>query len=485
MAETKYIKYVNSPNIYINRMYRKFGAEEEIDPRRFLPLLFQDLDVSFVNALRRAFISEIRNLAFAPDDNATKHPIDIIINTSQYHKEILIDRFGFITLNTQYIEYSQMNPVDLKFILCNPENSDQSLKNTSSKIMKITIRKHLKIYYLSKEVDEDVHRMICPFDSLLMTLNPNEEILAVMYPSYGTGTQHPIWHTCVTMYKFATSKDMDLLYENRLQDVVSIDDIGSHKPDKSGLRYIAEKTVDQYTANWIYESKKDADWDAYQPKKGDVVYISDHKKYVVFDGNLWAPDSDDVESNVEQMAYLGNQKKTPQAIMMVIESIDKFESVEVLRRGIDALRSKLEEIYKDFSKIDENPKISMEYDEKIPNFAKFKILGEDHTLGLILECACLAKLKELIALCLPGESKDDKKVELQILLECFSGYRKTHPLDNFIELIIRTPTSCKLDIPRDYVADNTPLGLVINATHDMISLCEELLHEVSLLFGQN
>ena len=50
---------------------------------------------------------------------------------------------------------------------------------------------------------------ISPYDSLLMTLNPNESIFHVtMTPSQGTGRQHARWHSVCIMYKFGTEYDI-------------------------------------------------------------------------------------------------------------------------------------------------------------------------------------------------------------------------------------------------------------------------------------
>jgi DNA-directed RNA polymerase subunit L len=301
-----------------------------------------------------------------------------------------------------------------------------------------------------------------------------------MYPSYGTGRQHSRWHSSVAMYKFATETDLDVLKDHKIPDVIDIVNLAEIKEPKNGDRYIAETTVEKFSEGYVYEYN-DNKWDEYVPNINDAVTVTKQKQYLVFMDDHWVHRKD-VESNSDQQKYLGYEQKLPTHVIMTIESIGKFSSVSVLRRGIDALKSTLVSTLHEFANIDASNKVSMDYNNNTPNFAKFRILDEEHTLGLLLDCSCLNKLKELIIQSLPEEEKTDKNAILQVLLQCICGYRKTHPLDNFIELIIRTPLDHKLPIPPEYAHLNVPLGLVIVAVQDAITLCDRLLQEVSSLF---
>ena len=96
--------------------------------------MFTNYDYSIVNALRRIGTTELQTYAFEPKN------IKIMSNTSQYHSEVLIDRLGFITLK------QQAELKEITFFLCDEKNSEQPLKNSTSKVLEVYVHKHLKAY---------------------------------------------------------------------------------------------------------------------------------------------------------------------------------------------------------------------------------------------------------------------------------------------------------------------------------------------------
>jgi len=361
---------------YINSRYQKYGIVEPIDQNKFLPIMFTDVDIAMVNALRRIYTSEIDTLAFGSDN------IQIEYNKSQYHREVLIDRMGFITIDTDFVVKNRLDPEDLVFVI---GDGDRPLKNNTQTIIKIKIHDHLSVSYKGEP-----HNIkdICPFNSLLMTLKPTEEIRIIMHPSFGSGRQHPRWQSSVTMYKFASANDL----------LVSPQNI--------------------------------------------------------------------VESNPEQMGYVGHEDKKPKAIILTIESVGKSASINVLKRGIQLLKGKIEHLKSDL--LLPKPTLStIEFIPSIPNLVKLIIPNEDHTIGRVLETVCLNKLIQLTAEIPNG------------LMESLSGYRKPHPLDNYIELIIRIPME-QLSFPnKQYDHLMPPLRLIIFAMDDVVKLCDNLIQDVS------
>lgn len=400
-SSTKYLTYLPSQDNYLNNMYRKFDFEEKVDMENFMPVKFENVDVSIVNGLRRICISEIKNLAFSQFDDQKNEKIKIKTNTSQYHREVLIDRLGFITINMDFVETKKLEAKDLEFMLCDPNDTEKPLKNTSTTILKVQVQEHLKVYYKGKELDIV---SLCPYNSLLLTLNPSEEIYVVMSPTIDVGRHHPRWQSSYVMYKFATQYDLN--------------------------------------------------------------------------------PSQKIETNKEQMEYIGHDTRKPNSIIFTIESNGKMKSRNVLTKGIEVLKNKL-----DITRLKLlSNEIAIESDVNMPTFAKLTFVDEDHTLGQILEYVCLNKIKELITTAVQNLIKSGKlspdnreKEEMNILLECLCGYRKSHPLDNHVELIIRTPIHYNFMLPQSYNQFATPIGVVIMSIESTINLCEQLLNNVSTL----
>ena len=373
---------------YINKKYKLYGIEEEVSAESFLPIRLTNVDISVANALRRIFTSEIPNLGFNQDN------VKIISNTSQYHREVLIERLGFITVDTLASE--KYNQSDLVFSICDANDPSKPLKNDTNSVLKVTVHKHI---YIQNSVKRSKIKTetLCPFDSLLLTLNPGESIHTVAQATLGTGRQHAIWQSSIVMYKFETKMDR----------------------------------------------------------------------------------TDQLESIEDEQNYLGRDKKQPDGVILTIESIGKFSSVAILKRGISVLKKKLENFRYHLLNHDTSDKVSVEIDENIPNLVKLKINNEDHTLGHVLESACLTKLKELIkttVYAIQNSEVDNPDLEMDLLLESLSAYRKTHPLNNYIELSARTPEKHELSFPQgkfDGVVNHT-IRMILFAVEDVITICDEL-----------
>lgn len=410
------LTYLNTQDIYINNLYRKLGFEKDVNLNQFLPIKFNLIDVSVANGLRRIFTSEIRTLAFSQYDENKVEKIFIKSNTSQYHRDVLIDRVGFITIDVDFIEQQEYDAQLLEFVIANESNSDMPLNNTTNSIIKITVHQHIIGYFDGKKLQQDTLKKICPFDSLIMTLKPNEEILITMKPTFGTGYQHPRWQSSCVMYKFGTELDLKIEYkmEDKLED---------------------------------------------KPKDKPKVKV---------------------ETNDEQMNYIGNKTKIPEFTIITIESIGKMSSYNVLMKGLLVLKNKLTSTKDKIL----SEQLKIEYDTNMPTMATFKIEHEDHTLGNILQFGCLVQLKTLIRekveqLIQNGKIQEDaSQVEQNdALFECLFGYRKTHPMENWIELIVRTPTRYNLDYQKDYVKLTPPIALVATAIDYLNTLCKKMIRD--------
>ena len=388
---------------YINTLSKKLECEPTpINREFFLPIMFTNYDYSIVNALRRIGTTELETYAFDP-----KH-IKIMNNISQYNSEVLIDRLGFITLNQQIKNLSEMT-----FFLCDEHDPEKPLKNTTSKVLDVSVYKYLKVFTTKTPTHEGI-KVISPHDSLLMTLNPNESIHVMMTPIKGTGRQHARWQSSIIMYKFGTEGDRIM-----------------NKPN---------------------------------------------------------PPEDLIETNKQQMAYIGSEQKIPVDIILTIESIGKIPSELILQQSIKHLIQKIEVIKNLLIK----PNLRDEMDlflsdqEKVlisdktldGLLVKLKINGEDHTLGHVLEYACMTHLWHLIHAQIPKEED-----QYRVRSESLCVYRKPHPLDDYIELIVRLPqTPLQINpVSRDH---SLVMSFIIESlTWFLKEVCQVMSKQIDNLFG--
>lgn len=196
-------------------------------------------------------------------------------------------------------------------------------------------------------------------------------------------------------------------------------------------------------------------------------------------------DPNHLETNDEQMDWLGKETGTPTGFILHLESVGKLPCVDVMKQSLSILSNKLE-IFKtnvisfmnDSKQI--NPSVSYQLDANIPNLLTLKIVNEDHTLGNLLADFCLKQLTKEI-----NKVVKSPQQQIEVLTECLSSYRKPHPLDNYCNVMIRTPQSASLKLPNlnsvnDSQIQQLPsLHLVLLAVEDAQTLCNSLLKQLN------
>ena len=109
---------------------------------------------------------------------------------------------------------------------------------------------------------------------------------------------------------------------------------------------------------------------------------------------------------------------------------------------------------------------------------KLKINGEDHTLGHVLEYACMTHLWHLIHAQIPKEED-----QYRVRSESLCVYRKPHPLDDYIELIVRLPqTPLQINpVSRDH---SLVMSFIIESlTWFLKEVCQVMSKQIDNLFG--
>lgn len=205
------IRFIKSNANYLNDLSSKLGITQNSDLQHLMPVLFSNFDKSFVNSLRRVIQAEIPVYAFDPtpidSSQQPNHPTTKIVhNTSQYNSEVLMQRFGLLSINTDYINQHNYDPSKLKFILCDSDVQSKSFKNKTNQIIQVMLKDDVQVFYDDKKIPIDP---FCEYNTLLLTLRPEEEIFAVMSPVLGIGKDNARWQSGFSMYKFCTKKDLE------------------------------------------------------------------------------------------------------------------------------------------------------------------------------------------------------------------------------------------------------------------------------------
>ena len=155
------------PTTHLNKRYKPYGIKADVSREHLLSVRLEHVEVALANALRRIMVDEIETWAF-PDANVKLH-----FNTSQYQREVLIKRLGFLTLNAN----GEADFNDLVFALCDAEDLAQPLQNTGHSILKVTVNEHLYVQKVSTR-ERIPTQHVCPYNSFLLTLNPGEGVHA-------------------------------------------------------------------------------------------------------------------------------------------------------------------------------------------------------------------------------------------------------------------------------------------------------------------
>ena len=172
-----------------------------------------NIDVSFVNAIRRVILSDLDSYAFETS-NYTNSKVKIIENTSSLHNEFILHRIGLIPI------HNITDPSDYKFIL--------NIQNNTNNIIDVTT-KDIEVINLKTNIKEDTLKFFPPNNItgdniLIIKLKPNpgkegEKLHIEAIASKGTGSDN-IRYSLVSNVRF-TNKIDDEKYKDALDNHLS------------------------------------------------------------------------------------------------------------------------------------------------------------------------------------------------------------------------------------------------------------------------
>jgi len=410
---------------YLNKKYRLpkkedqfLGFEQEVSKEKHLPLKLTEVHYTFANALRKVFTAEVPVLAINIDIESES--IALEASNTQYHRDVLLDRIGFIPLDTKALIGENLS--DIEFRICDPTDPKKPLRNETSNTMLVQLHKHLQTYRVSTQsrlvTDKGLPQFV-PLDMLLLTLRPKEEVHAIMRAEWGTMRKHARWQASLVSFKYETAQDATDELETNEQ---LMDYLGHDNEEPRGIMMVVE-SFERLDANQVVlkglESFKD--------------------KCLFFK---------------QQILDYNANGKADYLTVDIDPNITNYTKMKILNdyRPLTAV-------------VDKNP----------------NILGEFHTLGPVLETYVLRKLMDLIKVTVQAEKDPNpKEAELRLLRESLCAYRKPHPLDAYVEFNVRTPKEPALAFPAgryDEITDH-PLRLVLLTIDDLEALCDQLMAQV-------
>ena len=341
----------------------------------------RNLDLSFVNSLRRIIMSEVPTVGFRTEPY-TKSTIKIIKNTSSLHNEFISHRIGMIPVGIKDVD--NYDPLQYKYIL--------NIKNETTEIINVTTK---DINVMRLDTDSDTYKQI--------SIKERDSF----FPP------DPI------------SKDYILI--NRL------------KPDTSGEGDGEELYIEATAV--VSNGKENARWSPISEvsfnnkvdnlKKATVLQQIKDTFKAKNDGNMTADEEKALEHrfNIFEVdrIYHVNEKNEPNIFEFRIESIGILNPKIIFLKAINILEKKINNFLINLTNKDDA--VTIKDSKTLQNTIDIIILNEDHTLGNLIQ----SHFNYYDELNNKNFSEDKDNIN-------YIGYYEPHPLDNKIVLRIGLKT---------------------------------------------
>lgn len=305
---------------------------------RNLSFEINNLDVSFVNALRRIIISEVSTIGFRtePYDKST---VKILANTSSLHNEFISHRFGMIPVG--FSDVDNYNELDYKFVL--------NIQNTTNEIINVTT-KNIDIY---KRSDEGSDYILVEDDKIRDSFFPpdpisNDYILINRLKPDTTGNKNG-----EHLHIEATAVKSNGKENSRWSPVC--DSSFNNKIDETKALTVLDSIKDEF--------KQKNNGNMTQEQEKAITH-----RFKIFEAGRHYHTNDNLEPNVFEFR---------------IESIGIISPKNILLSAINVLKNKLNKFLENINN-DNSDVIILESDTIQKSF-DIHITNEDHTLGYLVQ----------------------------------------------------------------------------------------------------
>lgn len=314
-----------------------------------LTFRISDINVSLANGIRRIILSEIPSVVFRTSPYE-RNMADIAINTTRFNNEIIKQRLSCIPIHITDTEF------DIKGYIIEIDK-----KNTTDTIHFATTE-DIKVKNISNDTylqDTDIRRMFPP---------------------------DPI-----------TKEFIDIV---RLRPALSKTLEGEHikMTCKFSIGSAKENSSFNVASTCCYSAAQDAIGIAKVWAEKVKVYKSEGKK------------QDEIDAMKEDWTLLDAKRiTTPNAFNFIIESVGVFPAESIVEKACQVMINKLAKFINDVRERDE---MIVESDNTIDNCYDINLVGEDYTLGKVIEYLIYANY---------FDKDDDTKVVT------YCGFIKPHP----------------------------------------------------------
>lgn len=375
------------------------------------------LDKSIVNSLRRTLLSEIPCVAFRVEEGATKDMVMEVNNTS-LHNEFLMHRFSMVPLYLDPLTYEKQ----YLFYL--------NVKHTSNHPFKFVTTDDIKIYPLKQgvEVGDTVDIDKYDFQKPLSKAEHSEIFRTFEF----RGQKYPILLT-----ELKSTDSDDLFQELVCYGVPSVSD---------GLEHARWKAVSD--AMYTFLPDEEMFMKVANDKAG-------HKKII---------DDDERASFIESLRLAEGERyfyrdmhNEPNRYTFTVTSVHKFTSKELFIMATEIMIQKLETLNQHIiNSTNEGTSTVLVEPHVNDKTYKLKLCGQNDTVGNALQSHIVNK-----------HCGQDSLVT-------FCGYKKSHPLEEYVTLFIGLNPSNGIVDKSDEMKMNALVNYMDEVIKDLIGVYRDI-----------
>lgn len=380
------------------------------------------LDKSIVNSLRRTLLSEIPCIAFRVEEGTNKDIIMEVNNTS-LHNEFLMHRLSMVPL---YIDPEKYDSQYLFYL---------NVKHDSNHPFKFVTTDDIKIYPLKNGVTPGETIDLDNFDmNKPLSKNEHNEIFR---PYEFRGKQYPI---LLTELKATDSEDT---YQELIcYGVPSISDAREHAAWKA-------------VSDSIY---------TFLPNEELFLKVANDKA-----GHNKIIDDEERDKFIESLRLAESERYFYRDIFneanrytFTVTSVHHYSSKQLFILATDIMIDKLEILKQHFINMVSGGTTTISVEPHInENSYHFKLCGQNDTLGNVLQSHIVNKF-----------------IEEGSLIN-FCGYKKSHPLEEYISLYLGINPDNNMFNKSDEMKLNAIVKFMDSVTEDLITLYREIGKEAT------
>lgn len=355
------------------------------------------LDKSMANAIRRTLLTDIPTVAFRIDENISNKDIKINTNTGSLHNELLLQRLGLIPIYISPNNYMKNYLFKLK------------VQSDDIKRFNFITAKDFEIYKLKPELQKRIESIsteenLTELDELLNSNN---------YENYDLNNpisekeKESIFRPYV--FKRDKSKNYCLITElkntnsKNFKQEIDLYGIPSLSTAEENSRFQAVScstysfTIDNNLVQKVWSDK--VSLEKYTPEqekeKYQQFYLEESERY-----------------------YYRDSDNEPYKYDFRIKSCHYMNEKDLLTTSIQILIDRLDNLKSSFVHLLQDKESSISVDKINDILYHYSINNEGHTIGNLLQ-------SHIVRRCLSDDC-----------ILSFCGYKKTHPLENIIKLIV-------------------------------------------------